>query len=437
MTTGGGFRVSGIEGDLTLRDSTFSENTAFYGGGVYVVDVDGTTLIENATISGNSANYDGGGIYFGYLYDDQETTIRNSTIVDNSAGSNPGLYAGPYGGGGVFLYDDCEDTTAPIAENGPVTISSTIVANNTVTGPAVEGPDLLSQDFADGFNVDHSLIENTSGATITGANNITGTDPDLGSLQDNGGPTETLLPNLTSPVIDAGVANGLTTDQRGLPRTFDPVSVPNKNGSDGTDIGATELQAGENGLPGNGECQGAVVPSQTATDSGSVLTGTEGSDQLIGAGGRRHPQRPGRQRLPLRRRRQRHADGGDGNDLISGERRKRRRQRRRGQGSASPERAARTAKRRAGKDKLTGGGGKDKLKGSGGKDKVSGGAGKDKINPGNGKDKVKAGRRQGQDQHRRRQEGQAQLRRRQGQGQGRRQGQGVKANCDVVKVKGA
>ena len=45
------------------------------------------------------------------------------------------------------------------------------------------------------------------------------TDPMLGPLGDNGGPTETqaLLPG--SPAIDAGVAvPGVTTDQRGVPR---------------------------------------------------------------------------------------------------------------------------------------------------------------------------------------------------------------------------
>ncbi len=198
---GGGLQVSGIEGDFIVRDSTFSENTAFYGGAMRIGEVDGTVMIENSTISGNSATYSGGGIFFAYLYDDQETTIRNSTIVDNAAGSNPGGYDGPYGGGGVYLYDASEDTTDPIAENGPVTISSSIVANNTVAGPSVEDPDLMSGEFADGFEVGHSLIEDPGDAEITAdpaGSNITGQDPSLGALGDNGGPTPTVLPNLDS-----------------------------------------------------------------------------------------------------------------------------------------------------------------------------------------------------------------------------------------------
>src|SRR5436190_2167770 len=65
----------------------------------------------------------------------------------------------------------------------------------------------------------------------------------LGPFQDNGGPTFThaLLPG--SPAIDKGKNfNGSTTDQRGLPRTFDDPTVSNATGGDGTDIGAFEVQ---------------------------------------------------------------------------------------------------------------------------------------------------------------------------------------------------
>ena len=68
-----------------------------------------------------------------------------------------------------------------------------------------------------------------------------------------------MLPNLTSPGDRRrDRRTGLATDQRGLPRTFDLQSGPQQaSGSDGTDIGAIELQAAD--VPENGECQGAVV----------------------------------------------------------------------------------------------------------------------------------------------------------------------------------
>ena len=64
----------------------------------------------------------------------------------------------------------------------------------------------------------------------------------LSALADNGGPTETMALNAGSPAIDAGVAAGATTDQRGLLRTYDDPGTVNAATSDGTDIGAFELQ---------------------------------------------------------------------------------------------------------------------------------------------------------------------------------------------------
>ena len=57
------------------------------------------------------------------------------------------------------------------------------------------------------------------------------TDPQIGPLQDNAGPTDTRALPATSPAVDAGAAQGCpVTDQRGLPR-------PQGNGCD---IGAFE-----------------------------------------------------------------------------------------------------------------------------------------------------------------------------------------------------
>ncbi|HEY2976231.1 MAG TPA: choice-of-anchor Q domain-containing protein, partial [Pyrinomonadaceae bacterium] len=70
----------------------------------------------------------------------------------------------------------------------------------------------------------------------------TGANPMLAALADNGGPTHTMALSTGSPAIDAGVAAGASFDQRGLPRTFDDPGVVNAATSDGTDIGAFELQ---------------------------------------------------------------------------------------------------------------------------------------------------------------------------------------------------
>src|SRR5262249_40095581 len=71
------------------------------------------------------------------------------------------------------------------------------------------------------------------------------TDPMLGPLQDNGGPTFTHALLTGSPAIDAGKNfTAATMDERGpgFVRTSDNPSVGNANGGDGTDIGAYEVQ---------------------------------------------------------------------------------------------------------------------------------------------------------------------------------------------------
>jgi hypothetical protein len=81
---------------------------------------------------------------------------------------------------------------------------------------------------------------------IIGATNhvITGQDPLLAPLANNGGFGRTMALRFGSPAIDKGKNFSFMTDQRGAPRPFDFDSVANATGGDGSDIGAFEL-----GLP--------------------------------------------------------------------------------------------------------------------------------------------------------------------------------------------
>jgi hypothetical protein len=114
-------------------------------------------------------------------------------------------------------------------------VEGDVRAQNCIFGGNVSN-DISGVLTSDGYN----LIQNTNGCRIVGdqTGNIYGSDPLLGPLQDNGGPTRThaLLPG--SPAIDAGSSGGLTTDQRGVPRPYDVPGVPNV--ADGSDIGAFE-----------------------------------------------------------------------------------------------------------------------------------------------------------------------------------------------------
>ena len=184
-------------GTLTLNASTIANNTASGNGGG--IENDGTLSVVDSTITGNSAGGSGGGIN-----NTLSLTLASSTIARNSAAA----------GGGLATAGDF------------ASLVDTIIAANTAANAA---PDVDGTLTSQGNN----LIGNPTGASGLTASDLVGLNPDLGPLEDNGGPTPTLALLAGSPAVDAGTtASALTTDQRGLPRTV--------NGT--TDIGAFELQ---------------------------------------------------------------------------------------------------------------------------------------------------------------------------------------------------
>ncbi len=207
QTPGGGIDN---RGSLTLRNSTVSSNNAHNAGGI--LNFGGTLNVTNSTISGNTANVSGGGIFNSNA---GTLTVANSALTDNTAnGSSSGS------GGGIHKF------------SGTVTLTNTIIAGNANPN----SPDCSGSPTSLG----HNLIGDDTGCGFTPASgDLSNTDPLLGPLADNGGPTLThaLLPG--SPAIDAGdnsvlgPPNNLTGDQRGEPR-LSGMHV---------DIGAYELQA--------------------------------------------------------------------------------------------------------------------------------------------------------------------------------------------------
>ena len=251
---------------LVVRNSTFRGNSADYAGGaIYVDDQTDSALIAGSTFQGNSAGSQGGAIKF-YGPEGTKASVVDSTISGNTAGSTGGGVAsyGEYDkpveildstisgnsagdiGGGVYRYAYDDPT---YSGDDTVVVSSSIVAGNDAPvgsdlGDRVPGPG--DDPISGSFQVGYSLLTSSAGSAFNGtpaSSNKIGVDPLLGPLADNGGPTKTHLPALASPAIDAGLANGLTTDQRGLPRTVQQPTVPDAAGSDGTDIGAVELAA--------------------------------------------------------------------------------------------------------------------------------------------------------------------------------------------------
>ncbi|MDN5924749.1 MAG: right-handed parallel beta-helix repeat-containing protein [Xanthomonadales bacterium] len=212
---GGGIYIHNDSSNaLTLDASTVSGNhSGTTGGGIFIRHSSAT--ISNSTIAGNTAaTYSGGGIYTNSDPTEYAISISNSTVTGNSA---------PLGGGVSVAYDD-----------GSVAISNSVIADNLAT----TDPD-LSTDFNSVFVIDHSLVKDVGTAAITdNGGNVFSSDPLLGPLQDNGGPTLTRLPLAGSPLIDVGdpaFTGPPTTDQRGagFARIVNGV----------VDIGATEYAA--------------------------------------------------------------------------------------------------------------------------------------------------------------------------------------------------
>jgi hypothetical protein len=208
--TGGGI-ASLNGGSVTVTNSTVSGNHAATGAGIETVN-GGSVTVTNSTVSGNTteANGAGGGILT--FNGGGSVTLVHATV----AGNNAPVGANADGNG-----------------NGALTSIGSVVALPGCGGLSCAD---LAGTTSNGFNFSDDA---SCGFTGTGDHQNAG-DPMLGATADNGGSTQTRLPQSGSPLIDpipaascqADGASGITTDQRGVTRPQGP----------GCDIGAVEVE---------------------------------------------------------------------------------------------------------------------------------------------------------------------------------------------------
>src|SRR5207249_2498179 len=93
---------------------------------------------------------------------------------------------------------------------GAIQLYDTIIADNN----ADYGPDVYLSGSV--TSLGHNLIGNSSGASGFVASDLLNVNPQLGPLQNNGGPTQTMALLTGSPAINAGDnANAPAYEQRG------------------------------------------------------------------------------------------------------------------------------------------------------------------------------------------------------------------------------
>ncbi len=282
-----------------LNDCTIKDNQASRGGGIYN---EGFLLMNGCTVSGNTASQAGGGIYNasggpfgGGVLVMANCTVSGNEILSNQDGTVGVGIANAAGSSASLAYCTVANntTTDPDCRGGgfynagDINFVNTIVANNRA-GTGNNGyTDGAATTLSFGHNLDS---ENSCG--FDQPTDLINTNPLLGPLEDNGGPTFTHALMHGSPAIDHGVCgaiinqrtqnlidealNGLSvdianqlepkiTDQRGVPRPQGPAC----------DIGAYELaQAAVGSATGKGTVSfstiNGYISNLTAFDESGV-----------------------------------------------------------------------------------------------------------------------------------------------------------------------
>ena len=266
---------------LTIRHGTVAGN--YYGGAGAGIFNSGTLTVIDSTVTGNLASAicsvgfrcgaRGGGIY-----NSGKLTIRGTTVVGNTvqAGFTHSSfnYVATAQGGGVFNEGTmivCNstlvgNTAQPTAlgfvryDGGAISsMGSAVISNSTLAGNTGGG---ISNNQSFSMVLQNSIVSNNSRSNCSGmmtshgynlssdgscnfqsGGDLNNHDPLLGTLQNNGGSTQTMALLPGSPAIDGGNPAGCTdaqgnllkTDQRGMPR-------PDQEDKGGCDIGAYERQ---------------------------------------------------------------------------------------------------------------------------------------------------------------------------------------------------
>jgi hypothetical protein len=248
---------------VTVTQSLFTSNSVTSGGNGGAIRVSAfggsppPVQIKDSTFTANHADHNGGGLSDGQT----GIVLTNDTLNANSA----------TGAGG-----NINDLS------GTPTLRNTIVAGGSASSSTSGNCD--AHVTSSGHNIESA---NTCGFSATG--DKVNTNPKLGSLADNGGPTKTMALNAGSPAINAGTNTGCpSTDQRGVARPqgahcdIGAYELAPPSASTGTATGIGTTSATLNGTATNPDAVAATVTFKYGTTTSYGSTVTESAPALSG-----------------------------------------------------------------------------------------------------------------------------------------------------------
>ena len=276
--------------NLTVLASTFSGNTArggnsaaggAEGNGNGMVGLPGApgsggalcnewwavatncTFFTNVVVGGNGGNGGNGGGTFQVPGDGGDggngvggaVNNANTITIVNCTFSSSAAFAGTNGVAGTGRFTARNGKMGNASGGNLAATGGQTVLMNSILASSVSGMNAFGSLVDAGYNLSSDAVGSFGGLSVQNTN------PKLGNLAANGGPTLTMALLSGSPAIDRiGPDAAPSTDQRGFPRPFNRLS----------DIGAFEF--------------GAATSTPGTNATLSIVRASSGSIQLSGGG---------------------------------------------------------------------------------------------------------------------------------------------------------
>ncbi|MCO5206950.1 MAG: hypothetical protein M9928_18215, partial [Anaerolineae bacterium] len=229
---GGGIH-NALDSTLTVANSRFAGNTQTYqGGGMYN---NGRATVAESTFSGNAATFSGGGI----MNNQAVLTVTHSTFSANTAGNSGGgldnngtatvsanTFSGNsatvFGGGIrnsafktlIATYNTFSGNSAANSGGGIYNFSGTLHLAGNIFAAGAQGDNC--QANASGILNDNGYnLSDDATCTNSGTGSAANATLNLRPLADNGGSTQTHLPDYPNDAIGA-IPNGVTLSNSGV-----------------------------------------------------------------------------------------------------------------------------------------------------------------------------------------------------------------------------